>query len=142
MKKNNNPMYRIIDANANRAREGLRVAEEVVRFVTNKRSYTAQFKLLRHELKNAIESLPVSVTELLSARNSASDVGGDMVIFSKKRVDTEALFMSNLKRAQEAVRVLEEFSKVLSSSSSKKFQAIRFHLYEFEKKAYLKLFSK
>ena len=44
------PALRIIDAAANRAREGLRVAEDFVRFVLDDRHLTEQCKQLRHDL--------------------------------------------------------------------------------------------
>ncbi|MCJ7577821.1 MAG: thiamine phosphate synthase, partial [candidate division Zixibacteria bacterium] len=47
---NKRNIYRIIDANLNRAREGIRVAEEVARLYFNDAELSTQFKSLRHQL--------------------------------------------------------------------------------------------
>ncbi len=51
-------ILRILDAAANRAREGLRVVEDYVRFACDDRHLTEQLKRLRHELANAMSRLP------------------------------------------------------------------------------------
>lgn len=132
-------MLRILDANSNRAREALRVCEEITRFVLNHRSFSLQLKKVRHEVTRVIQQLPLSYKDLLKMRESKDDVGNDMALYPKGNVGKRDLLISNMKRAQEAVRVLEEFSKVVSKKASKKFQRIRFQLYQLEKKIILKL---
>ena len=44
---------RIIDANLNRAREGLRAVEEYARFVVEDAAATERLKTLRHDLARA-----------------------------------------------------------------------------------------
>ena len=44
-------LLRILDANSNRSREGLRVCEEVARFVLNSHPLTKDLKRLRHAIK-------------------------------------------------------------------------------------------
>ena len=51
-------LLRIIDAAANRAREGLRVVEDYVRFALDDRHLTEQLKRLRHNLAAALGRLP------------------------------------------------------------------------------------
>ena len=53
-------VLRILDANANRGAEGLRVVEEFVRFVLDDRHLTALCKQLRHDLAEALRRLPAS----------------------------------------------------------------------------------
>ena len=101
--------------------------------------YTQELKRLRHDVQKAVSALPLSSKSLIAGRSSKDDVGNDMVIFHSRRASPKDLFASNMKRAQESVRVLEEFSKVLSRKSSRHFQALRFRLYQIEKKIALKL---
>ena len=53
-------ILRVIDANFNRAREGLRVCEDVCRFFCDHKSLTVKYKLLRHELTQAVCSLKMA----------------------------------------------------------------------------------
>ena len=69
----------------------------------------------------------------MKARNSKEDVGADSLIRDKKNPDLEDLLLSNLKRGEEAARVLEEISKIVEPAKTGSFQQIRFRLYELEK---------
>lgn len=134
-------IYRVIDANLNRFREGLRVVEEVMRMVLNDKALALELKNLRGELQAAIELIP-DKDLLLEARNSAQDVGRDSNTKTEQsRLDLEAIFAANMKRSQEACRVLEEFSKSLEGKSSKAFKELRFKIYELEKTLASKLIS-
>jgi thiamine-phosphate pyrophosphorylase len=118
-------ILRIIDANLNRATEGIRVVEEICRFILEDRQLTLALKKMRGELSTTIR---------LSERNAEGDVGREMFTETEgKREGLVAVFKSNMKRAQEAVRCLEEFSKLLDPRAGKKFKALRFKLYELEK---------
>jgi thiamine-phosphate pyrophosphorylase len=66
-------VYRILDANANRAREALRVAEEAARFALERPDLAEALKRLRHDLRAALARLDSH--QLLSARDTAGDVG-------------------------------------------------------------------
>ena len=70
---------------------------------------------------------------LVEARDSSEDVGRRALIRDKQRPGLRDLWVSNLKRAQEASRVLEELSKMLEPGKTRTFQRIRFRLYELEK---------
>lgn len=126
-------IYRIIDANLNRAREGMRVVEEVARFYYNNAKLSAQFKALRHNLtKIAKNSFDQEL--LLSYRDSRKDVGADsMSGLEKKRADMLSIVQANLRRSQEAARVLEEFGKLINPNSARSFKRVRFKLYTLEK---------
>ena len=131
---NKKNIYRIIDANLNRAREGIRVAEEVARLYFNDAKLSQKFKSLRHQLtrvaKNSFEE-----ERLLSFRDSEKDVGrNSMGSLEKKRVDLESIVFANLRRSQEATRVLEEFGKLINPTSAQSFKKIRFRLYTLEQK--------
>ncbi|MFH0826739.1 MAG: thiamine-phosphate pyrophosphorylase [Candidatus Omnitrophota bacterium] len=127
-------IYRIIDANINRAKEGLRVCEEIVRFSLNNRNFTAVLKKLRHALDGALRQLPAGSNDLLSHRNIRSDVGSRLSAHELKRKDMPDIFYANIQRVKESMRVLEEFSKLLNRKCSLKFKKIRYDVYQIEKK--------
>lgn len=92
-------MHRIIDANLNRAREALRVLEDRVRFELNDARQTRRL----HDLRHAVGALADGMTmRLLAARDTTGDVGAARPPGTGDRVT------ANFKRAQEALRVLEE----------------------------------
>ena len=131
-------VFRIIDANVNRAMEGLRVVEEVVRFILEDKRLTLRLKELRSCLKSTVNQIPRD--KLISSRASLTDVGGKLYTKSEKnRKSILAIYRSNIKRIEEAVRVLEEFSKLVEPKLGKNFKAIRFELYDFEKQIQVKL---
>lgn len=127
-------IYRVIDANLNRSREGLRVCEEVLRFIFNDAKLTKNLRELRHNITEITKSLSLSPKDLLNARDIRLDVGKNLAI-NKKREGYADIFMANIERAKEALRVLEEFSHILDAEASKKFGILRFQLYDLEKKA-------
>ncbi len=130
---------RIIDANFNRAKEALRVSEDFSRFLMNDRSLTSEFKKTRHQLTRILLNFPARYADLLNSRKAASDVGRHTILKDKPGpLKWQDLMTANLKRAQEAVRVLEEMSKVVQPSQAKGLQKLRFHLYELEKRSFQK----
>lgn len=129
---NEGKIFRILDANVNRAMEGLRVVEEVCRFILEDKALTLRLKELRADLKKAVLDIPKN--ELLKARAALTDVGGKLYTKSeKKRPSILSIYKSNIKRIEESVRVLEEFSKLIKSQLGKEFKSIRFALYDLEK---------
>lgn len=126
-------ILRVMDANYNRAKEAMRVAEDIARFYFEDPGLTSRFKKIRHDLTQSLRGLGLSYRSLVEARNSAKDVGSRSLIRDKKNPGWKDLFVSNLKRSQEAVRVLEELSKMAGPGKTKSFQKIRFRLYELEK---------
>lgn len=129
-----NSAFRIIDVNFNRVKEGLRVCEDILRFMYDDTMLTRAFKRLRHNCSGVLLDFPVSYRRLVEARNSAADVGKKSVILEKKKSKWRDLLISNMKRSEEALRVLEEASKVVSPASARQFQKLRFQLYELEQK--------
>ncbi len=73
------PDLRIIDANANRAREGLRFLEDHARFEINDADLARTFKTLRHDLTSAVAAMlsaaNADTTALLASRDTPGDVG-------------------------------------------------------------------
>jgi len=125
---NEGRILRIIDANLNRATEGLRVVEEICRFILEDAKLTLAVKQLRGRLSRI-------VSRELASRDSAGDVGREPYTKNEQnRAGLENIFKANIKRAEEAVRCLEEFSKLLKASYGQAFKALRFEIYELEKK--------
>jgi hypothetical protein len=126
-------IYRIIDANINRAKEGLRVSEEICRFILNSSSFTRELKKIRHKLEAILKGLPERA-KLIEARHSSSDVGKNILVNELKRKNSYDILSANLQRVKESVRVLEEFSKLINSKAAIRFKKIRYQIYEAEKK--------
>ncbi|MDP3731545.1 MAG: thiamine-phosphate pyrophosphorylase [Candidatus Omnitrophota bacterium] len=131
---NSKIIYRIIDANINRAKEGLRVCEEITRFILDSYNLTTEFKKIRHRADTILEYLPRN-TELFKERRSLSDVGRKIYINELKRKNCRDIFFANIQRAKESVRVLEEFTKLINKNIAVKFKRLRYDIYELEKKA-------
>jgi len=132
-------VLRVIDVNFNRAREGLRVCEEVTRFVLNSKTLTADVKKVRHRIRNIGDSFPKEWKGMIASRDSASDVGRAPSGVEMKRRGPADIFAANMRRAEEAARVLEEFLKLFDGRLSNRFKRIRFDLYEIERKALKRL---
>ncbi len=130
----------MLDANLNRAREGLRVCEEVARFVLEDPKLTRRCQRLRYELNSLAKSL--GHLQLLRVRDSRRDVGRPA-----KRGKATAhrgvrdLTIANAKRAQEALRVLEEFTRLKSPRLSTACGRLRFRVYSLEQDLLQKLSS-
>lgn len=128
-------LNRIIDANINRAKEGLRVCEEITRFILDSRQLTSEFKTIRHKIDTIIKRLPINLPDLLKTRESLKDVGKNIYINELKRNNLKDIFFANIQRVKESIRVLEEFTKLINKNLAVKFKKIRYDLYEIEKKA-------
>ncbi|MFA4888184.1 MAG: thiamine-phosphate pyrophosphorylase [Candidatus Omnitrophota bacterium] len=125
-------IYRIIDANINRVKEGLRVCEEITRFILNNRRLTSQLKKTRHAIDAAINCLPRK-SALLKQRSALEDVGKNISARELIRGCIEDVYRANIQRVKESLRVLEEFSKLLDCRCALKFKAIRYAAYDLEK---------
>lgn len=126
-------IHRIIDANINRSKEGLRVCEEVTRFILDNRRLTSEFKKIRHRIDAILRYLPPN-TQLLRERDSSKDVGRQIYINELKRKNYQDIFFANIQRVKESVRVLEEFAKLFHKKPTVEFKRLRYDIYELEKK--------
>lgn len=123
---------RILDASANRAREGLRVIEDYVRFALGDPMLTRRLKDVRHRLGEAIRAIDPEI--LLSSRDTPSDVGTHIMTVSEQvRENPRAVLFANFKRVQEALRSLEEYAKLIDVWASGKFEVLRYDTYTLEK---------
>ena len=129
-------LFRIVDANFNRSREGLRVCEEVARFAWNSPSLTKELKSVRHKITDILKDEPSIARALCLSRDCLTDVGRkERIKTEMKRAGHRDIFSANIERVKESVRVLEEFFKLIDKNSSAKFTKLRFKVYEIEKKA-------
>jgi len=125
-------IYRIIDANFNRAREAIRVIEEFCRFCLNSSSFTEQAKQLRHQLSATINKLDTG--RLISSRDAAADVGVDRTVDGQfRREDLHDCFVASCKRLTEALRALGEMTRIVEPSCARTFEELRFAAYTLEK---------
>ncbi len=124
-------VLRVLDANANRCAEGLRVVEEIARFSLQDASLTAGLKEVRHEARRGVEALAQGA---LRHRDSAGDVArGSATASELDRSSLAAVARANFARAEEALRVLEEFGKLIDEGGSRLFKSLRFDLYAIER---------
>jgi len=126
-------LYRIIDANLNRAKEGLRVCEDVARYGWNQKALTKSLKDMRHELTEV--ALALGMVKILDGRDVQADVGRPTTGSELKRKDVAAVFMANMQRVKESLRVLEEISKLLDPKVAEGFKSLRYKAYVLETKA-------
>ena len=123
-----------MDANVNRAREGIRVIEETARMLFDDAVLTARIKHLRHTLIDICSSEQRLQNALVFARGSDRDVLREgETVSEKSRLNPAAVVRANAARAQEAFRSLEEYTKLSVPRISEKFKTLRFELYDIEK---------
>lgn len=123
-------VWRLLDANANRAREGLRIIEDTARFVLNKPAAAKAFRGFRHALDGEVRK---RYKTLLSHRDVEKDSGRGNAS-EPYHGGVSDLLAANFKRCEEALRVLEEYGRILSVHSVGSFQKLRFEVYRWEKK--------
>lgn len=136
MPKVDSKIIRIIDANFNRAKEGLRVCEDVCRYAFDLKTETRTLKNIRHELTAAVETVGVKV--LMSSRDTQGDVGRSSSESEFKRKDLNDIFYANAQRVKESFRVLEEIFKLINPSDAQKIKTLRYRFYDVEKKMALR----
>lgn len=131
-----NSQNRIIDVNINRLTEGLRVVEEIVRFEMEDKRLLAKIRQIHIRLTKRIKHLRVSV---IPYRKSETDLGRTDKFDQLKRRNLIEVISANLKRSEEAARVLEEITKINDEKLAKFFKRLRFNLYDLEKELILKI---
>jgi len=73
-KKPDGTVLRIIDANTNRLKEGLRVCEDIFRFILNDKNIARQLKEIRHEADALVDML-AGINQRIACRDSRGDTG-------------------------------------------------------------------
>lgn len=132
-------IFRILDVNINRVCEGLRVVEDVIRFMGTDDSCRVQLKEIRHALRKDIgKDLE---KKMLLSRNAEGDRGKHFDPIEVARPEVYDLLRANFLRAQEGLRSIEEVLKLEPSLSGKieKVKSFRFEIYTIEKKILLSI---
>ena len=136
----NKSILKIMDANLNRAREGLRVCEDIARFSIGKGNIAKALKGMRHSItNNFIDSGKTQLKELLFSRDVDIDILKSFDFEKPKDVKLADIFMSNIQRVKEALRVIEECCRLIDKDMSIRFRNIRFRVYDLEQKAIKKI---
>jgi thiamine-phosphate pyrophosphorylase len=125
-------LARIVDANANRAREALRAVEDYCRFALDDAFLSRETKQLRHDLAEALADFPSNL--LLEARETQRDVGTGITSSAEQsRHSLGAVVRANLKRLQEALRSLEEHGKIVDPRVGSALERLRYRTYTLER---------
>lgn len=134
-------ILRVIDANLNRLREALRVIEEYFRFINLNKNISIDLKQLRHSLEELEKNFDQKA--LLKSRDTVTDpFAGKNRNEELSRTNEIDIVKASFKRAQEAARVVEEYTKLTQhQKNSEKAKSIRFMLYAIEKKIMENIFD-
>ena len=126
-------MNRLLDANINRVSEGIRVVEDVARFVYNQKEFSKELREKRHYLRKLFIQKD---NDFLNSRDTKKDVGIEITKESQldKKSNIKNIVVGNFKRIQEGLRSIEEISKISCDYSiSKEVEALRYSFYNLEK---------
>ncbi|MGF1523635.1 MAG: thiamine phosphate synthase [Leptolyngbyaceae cyanobacterium] len=118
---------RILDANLDRAREGLRILEDWCRFGLNNTDLTAKLKHLRQSLAQW------HTADLRAARDTPGDPGTAITHPQETvRSSVAHVLQANFCRVEEALRSLEEFGKIHHSEMAAACKQMRYQVYSLE----------
>ena len=125
----NSILRRMLDANSNRAMEGLRTLEDIARFA-DFGFVQGSYKGIRHELQGVISS--VDRAGLLAARDSDGDVGRDNKVPSEgeRRDGLVSIANAAASRVEQGLRVIEESLKVLAPEQALLVERLRYRIYD------------
>jgi thiamine-phosphate pyrophosphorylase len=122
---------RILDANLNRASEGLRVVEDYCRFALADAFLTRECKQLRHALAAAVAISPAA---LAAARDSRADVGAENKTSQEgERRSLAHVATASWRRVQQALRVIEETLKLSDPAAAAAVEKLRYQAYTLDK---------
>lgn len=120
-------LKRIIDANLNRASEAARVLEEIARFLLDDKELSEKLKNIRHQINSTQDK---DYSKYLEARDTEQDVGVDIKNNTEK-TNIESIFKANIKRLQQALRTLAEYSTE-NKENNAMFEKLRYTSYTLE----------
>lgn len=136
----NQKILQIIDANLNRTREGLRVCEDIARFAITDKKIAKSLKIIRHAATSVLlRSKDLPLKRLVQARDTEKDMLKKVDFKKQKGTDVATLFMSNIERVKESLRVLEECCKIIDENASQRYRKLRFNTYDIEKESLAKI---
>lgn len=120
-------LYRILDANLDRAREGIRVIEEWCRLGLEHQEHSQKCKDIRQILGKWHSP------QIRSGRDITHDPGTELSHeLETDRAGLDSLLGANFARVQEALRVLEEYGKLYNQTMGQEMKALRYQVYELQ----------
>lgn len=128
-------LKRILDANLNRAAEAARILEEIARFLMDDKDLAEKLKTIRNKISFAQDE---DYSDFLSARDTENDVGVS-IKNENERINIENIFKANIKRLQQALRTLAEYSGGVNAENVSLFEKLRYESYTLEKVMWDKL---
>lgn len=124
-----NEAWRVLDANANRAAEGLRTLEDFARLVREDELVVQSVKAIRHGLAEALR--PYERRLRLANRSTAADAGTEVTEASEaNRSELIDLVPAAAERVTQALRQLEEFGKLVAPELGEAFKKLRYDTYD------------
>ncbi|KZR86601.1 thiamine phosphate synthase [Synechococcus sp. MIT S9504] len=118
---------RLIDANLDRAREGLRVIEDWCRFGLDRQDLVVPLKDWRQQLGQRHADC------YRQARSTATDTAAGLSHPAQQtRTDSTQILKANASRVQEALRVIEEFARSSDAELAQTAANVRYALYDHE----------
>lgn len=133
---NYNNDYALLDACLARSREGLRVLDEVARFVLRNEELFSKIKVMRHVLQNL--ELMFGPAQILEARRK-TDLGEQKKVGGEQeRRNLFNIVRANVNRITESLRVLEEFSKIYLPAKTILIEGMRYDIYRIEREILIK----
>ncbi|WP_114994081.1 thiamine phosphate synthase [Synechococcus sp. UW179A] len=118
---------RLIDANLDRAREGLRVIEDWCRFGLDRQDLVVPLKDWRQQLGQ------LHADCYRQARSTATDTAAGLSHPAQQnRTDSTQILKANASRVQEALRVIEEFARTGDTELAQTAALVRYALYDHE----------
>ena len=133
----NASLLRLLDANANRAREALRVLEDYARFGLDDGPLSARLKAIRHGMAQALSGV---LAEAIIFRDTPADVGViNKLPTEAARASVDDVVTAAGKRLSEALRALEEYCKVVAPPAASQIEALRYQGYDVEQQLALTL---
>ena len=128
-------IFRVLDVNLNRSREGLRMLEDYFRFISKEDSMRNNMRKIRHSLE-AISSNKKLIRNLIENRDSRNDLGRELDSLEIKRNDIFDIVYANFQRVKESLRVIEELLKIVDKNNVETAKRIRYQTYAAEKQAF------
>jgi len=124
-------IYRILDANFNRAREALRVMEDFARFALDDAALAGSAKQMRSRLQQVLTALPADA--LLASRDTPADVGTTLTSPTETRRAVPAdVVAAACNRLTEALRTLAEYAKIVAPAEVARLESLRYEAYSLE----------
>lgn len=125
-------LHRILDASANRCREGLRVVEDAARFQLNDAFLARELKEIRHALTATL--IHLGQQQWITSRDTQHDVGARTDLASERsRGSLLDVLRAAMKRVEESLRSLEEYSKLIDGELAARVTGCRYRFYTIEK---------